>query len=230
MISEIHMRLKDEMNIVACLDNNQKGHPMKYQRFGKSNRFVKVTGCVLKKFYSNKDQNEAFNEFVELSYTDQDIPSPINMPPFEKHQYNKKSLLQICTEINENVDIDELSSNIVSIPDFSGDRVRMYIKYCYLMLSCNLLRITTSGCYTQHNKKIRMVPHSPQKWSNESTDTILKTLHLIKYNKFYSKASNFQQNIVSRWNYFENHVAEFIIPRVYMHDKITTDGYGINVF
>ena len=64
MILAIYLRLEDEMNIVACLDNNQKGHPMKYQRFGKSNRFVKVTGCVLKKFYSNTRIYLLISEFL----------------------------------------------------------------------------------------------------------------------------------------------------------------------
>lgn len=34
--------LKEEKKIVCCLDNNQKGFPLKYQRGGISNKYVKV--------------------------------------------------------------------------------------------------------------------------------------------------------------------------------------------
>ena len=35
---------------IATLDNNQKGHPNKYQRFGSSNKFVKVTARYFRQY------------------------------------------------------------------------------------------------------------------------------------------------------------------------------------
>ena len=188
MILAIYLRLEDEMNIVACLDNNQKGHPMKYQRFGTFNWFIKVTGCVLKKFYSNLDQNQIYIESVSITYTNQDIPSPTNMPLFEKYNFNKTFQLKVMIKVNEKLDSEKITSNISNDhPDFSGERMIRYKKFCYMMLSCNLLQITTSGCYTQHNKSTRLVSGSPQKWSNNSINTVPKTMHLIKYNIFFQK-------------------------------------------
>ena len=33
--------------LCAAMDNNQKGHPLNFQRYGSSNKFFKVTGRVL---------------------------------------------------------------------------------------------------------------------------------------------------------------------------------------
>ena len=50
MESNIHLILLNEDKLVACIDNNQKGFGMKYQQYGKSCKYAKVTGCVLKIF------------------------------------------------------------------------------------------------------------------------------------------------------------------------------------
>ena len=57
------------------------------------------------------------------------------------------------------------------------------------------------------------------KYSNEDN-----AFDQIQY--FFSKTNSFQQNVVHQWDPFENHVAELIILRVYLHDEITTDGYS----
>ena len=41
-----HKKLKS----CCMLDNNQKGHPMQFQRHGSSNKFVKVTGIAMKEY------------------------------------------------------------------------------------------------------------------------------------------------------------------------------------
>ena len=48
----ITIGLRSLLKTVWMLDNTQKGHPKKFQRFGSSNQFVKVTGrtarnCIL---------------------------------------------------------------------------------------------------------------------------------------------------------------------------------------
>jgi hypothetical protein len=50
MPEKIHLLLRDKDGFVCALDNNQKGHPLKYQRNGTSNKFVKVTGTYIKEF------------------------------------------------------------------------------------------------------------------------------------------------------------------------------------
>ena len=58
MEEAIHIRLRNEVSIVACIDNNQKGYNMTHQRYGKSNKYIKVTGCVIKRHnYANLPQS-----------------------------------------------------------------------------------------------------------------------------------------------------------------------------
>ena len=46
----ILLRQKKELNVATCIDNNQKGFGLKNQRFGNSNKFVKVSGYVFMNF------------------------------------------------------------------------------------------------------------------------------------------------------------------------------------
>ena len=48
MIKNITSKLSHVNRTVWMLDNNQRGHPRKFQCFGSSNKFVKVTGRTLK--------------------------------------------------------------------------------------------------------------------------------------------------------------------------------------
>ena len=45
MDEAIATRLQTLNNIVCCIDNNQKGNTLKNQRYGKSVKYIKVTGC-----------------------------------------------------------------------------------------------------------------------------------------------------------------------------------------
>ena len=67
MTTNIHNYLKEETKFFCCIDNNQKGHSLKYQRYGTSNKFIKVTGSVIKKFI-HVDMEHTFNSKVKLSY------------------------------------------------------------------------------------------------------------------------------------------------------------------
>ena len=71
-----------ESIIVGALDNNQKGHPTKYQHFCSSNKFVKVTARFLRKGVEFED-NIAYFINIAITFVDQPIVSPLRMPPFE---------------------------------------------------------------------------------------------------------------------------------------------------
>ena len=80
MDESIYLRLKHKESIVACIDNNQKGFSLKYQRFGSSNNYIKVTGCVVKKFfYCHEPVDYAVNSTI-LTYANQNIPSAFKFP------------------------------------------------------------------------------------------------------------------------------------------------------
>ena len=70
---------------VWTLDNNQRGHPLKYQRYGSSNNFVKVTGRTsMKCIRCTTDIGVENEKRAPLSYVDQLIVNPINFPVFER--------------------------------------------------------------------------------------------------------------------------------------------------
>ena len=69
---------------VWILDNNQRGHPMKFRRFGNSNNFVKVTRRTSRK--CTKCEIGIGKENIKHcvpTYVDQHILNPINFPHFE---------------------------------------------------------------------------------------------------------------------------------------------------
>ena len=83
ILSNVYQRLSREQKIVWTLDNNQKGHPKKFQRFGSSNRFVKVTGqtarnCVLGNIYLGEENSKR----VHITYIDQKIMNLVDFPVF----------------------------------------------------------------------------------------------------------------------------------------------------
>ena len=83
MLANICLRSSREQKTVWTLNNNQKGHPKKFQRFGSSNRFVKVTGrtvynCVL----YNVDLGEENSKRVYIIYIDHKFMNPANFPAF----------------------------------------------------------------------------------------------------------------------------------------------------
>lgn len=80
------------------LDNNQKVHPKKFQRFGSSNRFLKVSGrtarnCLL----CEEDLGIEDSKRVPITHIDQCIMNPISFPIFERE----------ITDIESNVDIQQ---------------------------------------------------------------------------------------------------------------------------
>ena len=70
---------------IANIRQHQKGHPLKFQRFGSSNRFVKVTGRTVRYCILCEDNlGEESSKRVPITYIDQQIINPINFPIFEK--------------------------------------------------------------------------------------------------------------------------------------------------
>ena len=82
MEQQIHLLLRLKNKSVCCLDNNQKGHPLKYQQFGSSNKFVKVTGSVIKEF-TDFDINHDKSGRSRVTYVNQAVPSSYNMSHYK---------------------------------------------------------------------------------------------------------------------------------------------------
>ena len=93
MIYNITQKLSATQKSVWMMDNNQKGHPKKFQRFGSSNRFVKVTGRTIRNCILCHDIiGEENDKRVLVTYVDQKIINPINFPIFEKENINMMNM------------------------------------------------------------------------------------------------------------------------------------------
>jgi hypothetical protein len=143
MEEQIHLLLRDKNKSVCCLDNNQKGHPLKYQRFGRSNKFVKVTGSVIKEFISFDIDHDIPGQ-SKVTYVNQPVPSSYNMPHYElllcDDENEKNPTIKPYDMLKAILDITA-SSNALSMkqlyptlnntttdtPDFTGRRVSAYI-------------------------------------------------------------------------------------------------------
>ena len=89
MSHTIKKELSPIKNFMCSLDNNQKGQPLKYQRFGSSNTFVKVTAFIIKEFVCDELFMDDLSG-VDISYVNQKIPSAYLMPHFELLYDNDK--------------------------------------------------------------------------------------------------------------------------------------------
>ena len=85
MDQAIATRLQTLNNIVCCIDNNQKGNTLKNQRYGKSVKYIKVTGCLIRKYdHCNYIDHETYKDSkANLTYSNQAIPSTFLMPHFD---------------------------------------------------------------------------------------------------------------------------------------------------
>ena len=88
-IINIHNRVS---KFFYCIYNNQKGYLLKYQRYGTSNEFVKVTGSVIKRFIHVQMDTNFFTKVLPL------------LPLINKFQ-----LLQILQHLNQILMVSNLS-------------------------------------------------------------------------------------------------------------------------
>ena len=243
MKNKIHLLLRQEKKFVCCIDNNQKGHNKKYQIFGSSNRFVKVTGSVIKKFIDiNAMPLSAIEGNTDITYTKQAIPSPFLFPHFEHISTvvdsGSTSDVQLLMTIMDYTSLDRTkylthsptyTNSDIERVDYSGHRVDNYMDICHMVVILNQMRRSCSGTFTQYNDKTKFVNFVPDTWRNKPTKDILKKLTLSKSGLLSSQLIQFQSRIVQLWNPSSLNVSEVIVPPVSLHDEITTDGYGKSI-
>jgi hypothetical protein len=232
MPEKIHLLLRDKDRFVCALDNNQKGHPLKYQRNGRSNKFVKVTGTYIKEFLDVEDYGHLVGDLkCDVTYTDQSIPSPYKMPPFE-------------TIVSENGEVDEMNMcnvllNISPLDatidnnsiNTKGDRVNAYYKCCEMAELLDRMRQYTSGLYIQSNECYKFVDHcSSATLQSDNMKNVIRVANSLKNGILSSKVTkHFNRRVVGIWNNRIKEVSKIIIPPVTLHDEIKTDGYGMAI-
>ena len=128
------------------LDNNHRGHPLKFQHFRSSNHFMKVTGKTSRKFtVCETDLGEENSKHCILTYVDQSILNPVNLPNFGSEISNIDS--------SEEVDICLIRgiSNCASTTkvDINGGRVSNYIR---VHIIASTIKETLIPLLTAYNK------------------------------------------------------------------------------
>lgn len=121
------------MTQTGCMDSNQRGHPMKFQRNGVSNHFVKVTGRIIKQ--ETLFPIDTVDNQVLLSFTEQAIPSLYKMDKYKllfdnDGNMNVSNVLDTLLCNKWSVDITVLDNGEV---DFSGVQVKSYYQICELL-------------------------------------------------------------------------------------------------
>ena len=235
--STIKETLKEETKIVCCIDNNQKGNSLKYQRFGHCNKYIKVTGSVIIKYNYCEPIIHLIDKKAALTYSNQKIPSPYLFPHFEKlidtnsgqiSSYNTFHLINDITRVRHR---DNYYHNIYptinnEIIDISGRRVQSYMTLLSSVQTLDLIQKTCSGCYNATNKAFRFVPFTDEEWKNPRVKLFLMYFHSLKPSLLNTGTSLFQYNTVLHWNKNVKKIMKVIVPRVFLYDEITTDGYG----
>ena len=234
--SAIYLRLKDEKKIVCCVDNNQKGNKLKFQRFGKSNKFMKVTGSVIIQYKYCHPNCGYIKDKVEITYFCQAIPSPYLFPHFEKlidfrlkriSSYNLNRVISDMTTVNKQNRMLHIYPNVnTENVDFTGKRTEAYISICKTVALSDMVRKTCSGSYISTSSSFKFVNFSPDKWKSSQTKNFLVYFHKLKEKILNKKTSLFQYNTVLCWNPSATNISKVIVPRIFLYDKITTDGYG----
>ena len=224
MIENITSTLSHVNKTVWMLDNNQRGHPLKFQRYGSSNNFVKVTGRTSKQCIEcMEDIGEEDTKHCVLSYVEQAIVNPINFPIFEKELMDIHCLDALHRCLTRSHTVYQSTTKI----DITGNRVSLYL---ILTDIASTIRHTITPLLTGYNK----TKNTYKTWKNQSAlycsdrrRSIAKHLHSEVTNASSYKA--FQQTVVEEWNPQSKLASALIIPPVSLRDEIKTDGYGMAI-
>ena len=171
--------------LTLCYDNYQCGVTLQHQRGKHSSAFFKGTHQCGHKMEPYDDITfDAFH--VEFTQLNQDIPSPNGMPAFE--------VVDLECPASFFLDYDEFES--VTLPDFTGDRVRAYaglreiatqIKYfARAFPKPDEDRDYFSQCHASFNKS--------------NLIRLRHRIHSEKGKRLCLSAKNFQANTVWKWN------------------------------
>ena len=224
MTANVTKTLEQVDKTVWMLDNNQRGHPLKFQRFGSSNNFVKVTGrssrqCTL----CETDVGEENTKHCVLTYVNQAIPNPINFPNFDLEITYEASLDEIHRCM-----IREISTCTSTIKvDITGVRVKNYIM---LHNIASTIKDTLCPLLTGYNKttdKYKSWRNQPSQYITMERKSIAKQLHTDTINM--SLYGKFQEKVVKQWNPRSVEATALLIPPVSLRDEIKTDGYGMAI-
>ena len=83
-----------------------------------------------------------------------------------------------------------------------------------------------AGVYHRASDTYDYVEFCPDEWKSHGILSLLKQINNLKGTILFKSSKNFQRNAIRKWNPYYDQVCELFIPKVMLHDQITTDGYG----
>ena len=224
MLSSIAICLSSVDKTVWTLDNNQRVHPLKYQRFGSSNTFVKVTGRTCYKCITcNDDIGNKNEKRVPLTYVNQSIADPINFSIFEK---DIEYMMIVGQVRNSLLRVNRYEGQAVKI-DMTGRRVRIYMELVGIANTITHIIHPLLRGYNKTKDSYKIWKFQPNHFQCACRNHISKILHGEAYD--FSAIKLFQQHVVEEWNPRSKNATALIIPPVSMRDEIKTDGYGMAI-
>ena len=208
--------------VIGTFDNSQLIRSRKFQRGGSSSSVTLVTSRMFLKAMVpvGLDLLAFSDDLVEITYLDQQIPSPFGMPRFEEIEL-----------ISRNIFEDKRWVTNSSSMDTSGERVNRYAKVIQvahvLSRMARLIPFWTSAFKFSNNEH----------WSSMAVLQVkerLRPLNKKRRNKEDSgllrHVRNFQRNVTYSWrNGGVISTASALIPPVSPEDETTNIGAGQNV-
>ena len=226
-ITNIKQLYQKQLKSCCMLDNNQKGHPMQFQRYGSSNKFVKVTGIAMREYIHHaydKTQKYDLQGKVKITYVQQPIPSPLGMLQYDTIFDTKDRLPLIFLKIFENTQTLPVYSQDV---DFTGYSCKRYSDVIKVVDTLNTMKKCLTG-YVITTSEFKFPALHPDKFKSELRNTITKKVHHVR-NTLLSKSQKFQQINTEMWNPASKKVTKFIVPPVVPYDEISTRGMGMSL-
>ena len=180
---------------VWTLDNNQLGHPLKYQRFGSSNDLIKATGCTCRECIRNRihigDENE---KRFTITYIDQAVVNPIGFSIFEREVTNMVNF----GSIRDSLLRQNLYTSTAVNEDMIGVRVDKYNKLVRIVsVLTKTIKPLLTG-YIKTSKKYKVWILQPSEYRTETRNILAKILH--SETDDFTGYSKFQNRVVQEWN------------------------------
>ena len=206
------------------VDNNENGHLKKIQRFGSSNRFVKVTGRTIRNCILCQDIiGEENDKRVTVTYVDQKIMNPINFPIFEKENVNLMNMDGVNNCLLRSGPFDGSVERL----DLTGNRVNIYTELIDLTNTIQFTVLKMLTGYVASKDRYKRWRHQPDHHFNDKRKALMSVLH--KETPNLRQCTAFQQNIVNQWNPESQTASSLIIPPVSLRDEIRTNRYGMAI-
>ena len=180
--------------LTLCYDNYQRGLTLQHQRGKHSSAFWKGTHQCAHKMTPFED--DRFDDFyANFTLLDQAVPSPMNMPAFETIDADKSA----------NFFLHYSTFESMSLPDFTGDRVRSYMRLKNTVTWVKYLRKAFPRPDVSHDDVSEDTSNDyfdqcPGSFNRTNLRSFQRVVHTKEGKALCDATKSFQRDTVLRWN------------------------------